>query len=79
MSGVGETCKGWLKCSLKMQDAWVSAATHWRDACEASAGACDWKSEGLPSPAEVRWHMHSASLQKFFTNKMHKKYCDCGA
>ena len=26
----------------------------------------------------VRWHMHSALLQKFFTNKMHKKYCDCG-
>lgn len=22
-----------------------------------------------------RWHMHSARLQKFFTNKTHKKYC----
>lgn len=26
----------------------------------------------------VRWHMHSAKLQKFFTNKTHKKYCSCG-
>lgn len=29
-------------------------------------------------PYAVRWHMHSASLQKFFTNKTHKKYCSCG-
>ncbi|CAJ1380623.1 unnamed protein product [Effrenium voratum] len=27
---------------------------------------------------QVRWHLHSAGLQKFFANKTHKKYCGCG-
>eukprot|EP00439_Symbiodinium_sp_Y106_P011352 s5457_g1.t1 len=32
---------------------------------------------GFPSRVQqVRGHLHSASLQKFFTNKTHKKYCE---